>query len=154
MKSNYSCRNTYLLLFLITLFASACQPMSESASQIEATSNNIDMLTTQRWQLVKLHSSDIELSTLKDKPFITFIGSANKVEGFAGCNNFFGSYSQKDQTLKLSALGMTRRYCADTSTLEFQYENMLAKVTNFKIIKLHLVLLADDDVLATFKATE
>jgi putative lipoprotein len=154
MKNNYSSHNMYFLVFLTLFFTSACQPMSESASQKEASANNIDMLTTHRWQLVKLHSSDIELSTLQDKPFITFIGSANKVEGFAGCNNFFGSYSQKEQALTLGALGMTRRYCADTSALEVQYENMLAKVTNFKIMKRNLVLLADDDVLATFKATE
>ncbi len=49
---------------------------------------------------------------------------------------------------------MTRRYCAETSALEVQYENMLAKVTNVKIVKHCLVLLADDHVLATFKVTE
>lgn len=154
MKNHSASSNMYLLVFLIAFLTSACQPISESASKQEIKSDNANMLTTQRWQLVKLSSSDIELSSLPDIPFIIFNASTDKVEGFAGCNSFFGSYSRKKQTLTLSALGMTRRYCADTSALEVQYENMLAKVTNFKIVKHRLVLLADNDVLATFKATE
>ncbi|NQZ22508.1 MAG: META domain-containing protein [Colwellia sp.] len=154
MKNHYSNRNIYFLVLVIASLTSACQMFSERGSQKELHSNNAQVLTTQRWQLVKLHSSDIKLTTLQGIPFISFIASTHKVEGFAGCNNFFGSYSKKNQSLTVSALGMTRRYCADTSTLEFQYENMLAKVTKFQIMKHRLVLLADNKVLATFKAME
>lgn len=154
MKNHYSNRNIYFLVLVIASLTSACQMFSERGSPKELHSNNAQVLTTQRWQLVKLHSSDIKLTTLQGIPFISFIASTHKVEGFAGCNNFFGSYSQKSQSLTVSALGMTRRYCADTSALEFQYENMLAKVTKFQIMKHRLVLLADNKVLATFKAME
>ena len=154
MKNHYSNRNIYFLVFVIACLTSACQTFSERGSPKELHSNNVQVLTTQRWQLVKLHSSDVKLTTLQGIPFISFIASTHKVAGFAGCNNFFGSYSKKDHSLTVSALGMTRRYCADTSALEVEYENMLAKVTNFKIVKHRLVLLADNDELATFKATE
>jgi heat shock protein HslJ len=152
MKS-YSYRKVSTLVCLIVFLTSACQPVSEKASEHEVNSNNINLLTTQRWQLVKLNSPDIELPK-QQIPFIIFIAGDDKVEGFAGCNNFFGSYSQDKQALTLSALGMTRRYCADTAALEAEYENMLGKVTNFKIAEHRLLLLADEDVLATFEATE
>jgi len=154
MKVYASTRNMSPLVLVIAFLISACQPISDRGSKNMINSDNTNLLTTQRWQLVKLHSSEIELSPLQNIPFIISSAGTDKVEGFAGCNNFFGRYSQKKHSLSIGGLGMTRRYCADTSALEVQYENMLAKVTNFKIEKNRLVLLADNDVLATFEATE
>jgi len=149
MKNNFYKCNLYIFVFVF--LTSACQVFGKRGGEIE---KNTQMLSTQRWQLTKLHSSDIELPKLANIPFISFVASTKKVEGFAGCNSFFGRYNQKNQTLTISALGMTRRYCAETSALEFKYENMLGKVTNFKIMKQSLVLFDDNKELATFKAIE
>ncbi len=36
-----------------------------------------------------------------------------KVTGFAGCNNFFGSFVATDKTLEIGPLGTTRKACSE-----------------------------------------
>jgi heat shock protein HslJ len=155
MKNYY--HKMFILLLLLVLLTSACQSVSERLSETEVNTKinteGVHLLISKRWQLAKLYASDVELPK-QQIPFITFTITSDKVQGFAGCNNFFGRYGLNKQTLTFSSLGMTRRYCADTSALETEYENMLGKVTSFKIIEHRLVFLADEEILATFEATE
>ncbi len=44
---------------------------------------------------------------------ITFDDNTKKVSGFSGCNQFFGSYSIKENALTFGALGSTKMMCQD-----------------------------------------
>lgn len=65
----------------------------------------------QKWKVIKLEG----LSKLEETPSIEFIESENKVNGFAGCNNFFGSFALNGNNLSFGPLGMTRKMCPDMS---------------------------------------
>lgn len=49
----------------------------------------------------------------------------NTLYGFAGCNNFHGSYRQRANTLEISNLAMTRKFCEESSQLEQSFTQSL-----------------------------
>ncbi|TXK26211.1 META domain-containing protein, partial [Pontibacter qinzhouensis] len=74
-----------------------------------------------------------------------------KVKGFAGCNNFFGTYTLKNDRLALERLGSTRMACPD-----MEVENYLMKVfgtvTSYKIAGDLLTLYSKNTAVAIFRA--
>jgi heat shock protein HslJ len=50
-----------------------------------------------------------QLSTTQNLTF-----EAGKVGGFAGCNSFFGTYTQQGSSLSISSLASTRKVCEKT----------------------------------------
>lgn len=59
---------------------------------------------------------------------------AGKVSGFAGCNNFFGSYEKNGSSLKFSALSSTRKACEKPiMDVEYQFLQKLGSTKRFVI---------------------
>ncbi len=63
---------------------------------------------------------------------ITF--EAGKVSGFAGCNSFFGTYTQQGANLNFSSMGSTRKACEkNIMTSEAKFLSLLEKNRRFLI---------------------
>lgn len=82
------------------------------------------------WQLQSINGQNITQlqsdSGLGEKPIdIRFI-DALQVNGFAGCNRFFGEGEIVEGQLKVKNLGMTRKYCGEEiAQVESQLINQL-----------------------------
>lgn len=103
------------------------------------------------WLLVELGGEPIELAEAERAPSVSFDETANRAEGFAGCNNFFGSYSVDGSSLTFGPIGATRMACPGTDDdVEARYLAALGHTRSWRIKSRKLQFLADDIVLAQF----
>ena len=59
--------------------------------------------------------------------------STGRARGFAGCNQFGGTYEISGSSLKLGALLSTKMLCAEFQSLEDRYLQALGRVAAWKI---------------------
>ena len=71
-------------------------------------------LTGKRWKLVELNGAPVKANDQDSPSFIEFQKEENKVNGFAGCNNFFGNYELKEgNRISFSKMASTMMACPD-----------------------------------------
>jgi heat shock protein HslJ len=85
------------------------------------------------------------------QPHILLDPAQKLATGFAGCNNFFGSYELDGASLTFGPIGATRMACPDLETgLEMSVFEALESTRNWKKSDGELLLLDEDAVLARF----
>ena len=67
-----------------------------------------------------------------------------QVQGYGGCNRFFGGYQLKEGQISFSPIASTRRYCDETMAVEDAFFMALGKVTRLKVSMDGLTLLSED----------
>lgn len=79
----------------------------------------------------------------------------NRIVGFGGCNNFFGTYSltQPDK-IDFSPIGATKMACLMTTFNENDFFAVFDKTTHYNIRDGILTLFQGDKELATLKASK
>lgn len=79
-----------------------------------------------------------------------------QVNGYTGCNDFFGSYTLEGEALRFSPLGMTKRACTDErGPRELALVTALEQVTTYRIELNSLTLLDENGrLLLTFTLDE
>ncbi len=82
-------------------------------------------LTGRDWKLEYMRCDNVAYLVEDAVPFIRF-EEDGKVNGFAGCNNFFGSYTLEGRTLRIGEVGTNRKMCAETMDLEKAFLKMLS----------------------------
>jgi heat shock protein HslJ len=103
------------------------------------------------WRLVEVGGAPVSPLANEKQPYIMFDPPQKRVSGFAGCNNFFGSYELDGSSLKFGPIGSTRRACPDRETaVETEVFKALDKTRAWKIKDGMLLLLDDSAVLARF----
>lgn len=90
-------------------------------------------LTGKRWKLVELNGAPVK-DTDQDSPaFIEFQKGESKVNGFAGCNNFFGNYElEKGNRISFSGMASTMMACPDLNH-ERELLNVFETADNYTI---------------------
>jgi heat shock protein HslJ len=102
------------------------------------------------WRLAEVNGETVAISG-KGQPSLILDTARKMASGFAGCNNFFGSYTLDKNSLKFGPLGSTRRACPENeSALEASFLNALERCRRWKIGDGALLLIVDDEVLARF----
>lgn len=108
------------------LLALACAALSACAlteGEVPPTMT-IPELVDSQWQVTRLGDA-----SLPDKPLTISFAADNRSFGYAGCNRFFGQYTQQGETLQLSHIGSTRMSCApEHNKLEQHYLRGLLEV--------------------------
>ena len=66
-----------------------------------------------KWQLVEVSNDPVSPLAGEKRPYILLDSAQEKATGFAGCNNFFGSYEIDGVALKFGPIGSTRMSCPD-----------------------------------------
>ena len=104
-----------------------------------------------KWVLLEVSGAHVSPLAGRKQPHILFDPAQKKVTGFAGCNNFFGSYELDGSALKFGPFGSTRMACPDLETgLEIEVFKALDKTRSWEIRDGRLLLLDDSDILARF----
>jgi len=101
------------------------------------------------WLLVEVNGISVSSLTGERRPFLKFDSVKKQATGFAGCNNFFGSYERGEASLKFGPVGSTRMSCPDLQMgLETEFLKALDKTRAWDIRDGVLLLLHDGEVLA------
>ncbi len=67
-----------------------------------------------------------------------------EVQGYGGCNRFFGGYRLEGGRITFSPIASTRRYCEETMAVEDAFFMALGKVTRLEVSGDGLTLLSED----------
>lgn len=91
---------------------------------------NSEQLKYTQWKLSQVDGQVIPSSYSASLSFI----DALQVNGFAGCNKFFGEGALRNNRLKVNKLGMTRKSCGEQlDQFELQLLNVLKNGVNVKV---------------------
>jgi heat shock protein HslJ len=104
------------------------------------TLDNSDLI--KQWTVIKIKG----LEQLSASPTMIFEKEDTKVAGFAGCNNYFSTYTVSGNTLSLGPAGATRKLCPDMSVENAFFKN-LPNIARFEIVKKELYLYDQKDEL-------
>lgn len=88
-----------------------------------------------KWKVIKIK----ELDTTDASPTMIFQEEDNRVSGFAGCNNYFSTYSVHNNALSFDKTGSTRKLCKDMS-VENAFLKTLGSVVKYEVVKKELHL--------------
>jgi len=111
------------------------------------------LVAPRTWRLVELRGKPVKAPADRKAPFLVFAGEGNRVNGFGGCNTFFGGveYLPGDR-IRFSAMGATKMFCPDLE-IESAFLEALESADNYttdgSILKLHKAKMAP---LAVFEA--
>ncbi|MGP4844445.1 YbaY family lipoprotein [Marinobacter sp. 1Y8] len=114
-------------------------------------------MTETFWKLVELNGDPIKADVgVRAKEInIVLHGEDKRAVGFAGCNNFSGSYTMSGSEISFGALVSTQMACLAGMDVEDSYLKMLQETTHFKQVGGVLTFLNDsDEAVLEFNADE
>ena len=114
----------------------------ELKNMISKTPTLVTADLIKEWTVIKINGLD-QLGT---SPTMIFQKEDTKVSGFAGCNNYFSTYSVSDKTLSFGPAGSTKKLCPDMS-VEDVFFKTLPNIARYEVIKKELYLYDQNDEL-------
>ena len=111
------------------------------------------ILTDIQWQLMEIQGQAVKPTAPGQQPYVAFT-AAGRVEGFGGCNRFFGSYKREGNTLRLSPLGATHMACPEGMDQEGAFFDVLSRTDRFERRTQSLDLYAGQQLLARLSTPE
>ena len=106
------------------------------------------------WKLVRLGDRPVTVADHRREPHLRLVPEGMQVQGFGGCNRFFGGYELDGKTLRFNKMAMTRMACIDGMDQEQAFLKALEATIRWKILGEHLELYgAKGDFLARFESS-
>lgn len=100
------------------------------------------------WILQNENSNQVGLNN--QAVTLSFDIDQKNINGFSGCNNYRGDYSDVENTVQFNDIMSTKRACPDL-TIESYYFDLLGKVNNYQVKGNSLYLYKDKILLLHFK---
>lgn len=128
-----------IILGVFPLFLVGCQlnkkTSDKSSEDMEITDIQQKMIEGKRWKLKELKGKKMNFKENQEgEIYFTLKSSENSINGFAGCNNFFGEYELKgNNKIKVSNIGMTLMACPDLDIDETDFINTLEAIDTYQI---------------------
>lgn len=95
-----------------------------------------DPLRGTRWEVINFNNGAAITTLIPDTRITMDFGTDGQVTGNAGCNSYFGPYQASGNSITISQLGGTTRFCADPAGVmdqEAQFLSRLPSATNLRI---------------------
>ncbi len=90
------------------------------------------------WVLESIEGTPV---TVAERPRLELFPGEERIQGFAGCNQFFGKMKASAQSIQFSGIGSTKMFCTGKMEMESQLLSNLAKADTYLIKNLQLILL-------------
>ena len=110
-------------------------------------------LYNNKWQLKTMHSKD-GVDYIYTNAFIRFDETKKRVSGNGSCNNFGGSVTINDNSLKIGNLFSTKMYCESVQSIEADFFAALGKVTRYEIKGNSLLMYMGDMLSLEFEVSQ
>jgi len=104
------------------------------------------------WKLLELPEAPVVTPEGMREAHFILASSESRTHGFSGCNNFFGSYKNDNDSLSFSALGSSRMACAKGMDTEQAFLKALGETTRVTINGQFMELYSEGRLLARFEA--
>jgi heat shock protein HslJ len=104
------------------------------------------------WKLLELNGTPARSPEGSREIHLILATAESRAHGFAGCNNFFGTYELGEDSLSFSAVGSTMMACPEGMDTEQSFLQTLGAATRAEISGQIMSLYADDRLLARFEA--
>lgn len=140
-----------VFLFAMMPFLLMSCGIANNKSMTEQKPSSTEALSNNFWVLETLNNEQI--THPKDPREIGFKINTeeNRISGFAGCNNFFGSFTSKESgKIEFSQMGATKMACLQSSFDEQLFLNVFDQVDGYAILGEKLELKNGSKVVATF----
>ena len=138
MKNSIINIRSVSVLFILGCIFISLQLMANSSTSDETDQFDVNGPTTAEllntyWKLVEMDGEPVVTKPGQREMKLTLHDEENKVNGFGGCNSFFGTYTHDASKLKFGPLAATRMYCADEMDKESQFFKLLSEVESYTI---------------------
>ena len=104
------------------------------------------------WKLVFVEGATLVGLPGQREPHMVLQAVQGRVQGFAGCNGFFGGYQIKDGGIRFSEMGATMMACPRGMDTEGAFLKALAAADRHEIVGEQLLLYQGDRMVARFEA--
>lgn len=104
------------------------------------------------WRLVEVGGAPVVASDGERATTLRLVPTQRRVQGFAGCNTYFGPYALEDANLNFGLIATTRRACLAGMDGENEFLQALGATTTFMVVGDRLALMAGNRRLADFVA--
>lgn len=120
--------------------------LQSDTKSMEFSAAKMASLTDTKWKLNGMLINDGVVNDAAFKNAFIELSQDGKISGNAMCNNFFGEFSQDENTLKIGALGSTKKMCPEEiNSYETQILADLQNVSQYEISRNSLTLSNSDD---------
>jgi len=113
----------------------------------ERSEENSELM--RNWTVIKLKGVD----QLSAAPTFNFVEEDSRVSGFAGCNNYFSTYTINANALTFAKTGATRKLC-ENMIVEDTFLKTLESIVRFEVVKKELHLYDINDELLILAISE
>jgi heat shock protein HslJ len=129
-------------LFTLILFTESCNSSKKTIEQDTIENKNmVQNSISGNYTIMQIGDN----TSISPKLFISFDEKSSKVNGFAGCNSFFGAFSSENVTISFSDISSSKKLCPKPITdIENQFIKALKAVNSFTIKDNRLLLLEND----------
>jgi len=135
-------------LFLKLVLVSTVFTIASCSSTNVSTSNT--SLDDTKWILRTLNNKKIFIPESSKEVYIEFKSVDSKINGYGGCNTFFGTYTKTKNKLIFGPIAKTEMFCEALMDLENNFVSALSKTVRYKIRGNVLELYDVNNLLATF----
>jgi len=104
------------------------------------------------WALRELNGKSSEISSGLEKDIHFLIAPDNKIKGFTGCNNFFGTSVFSSDSLKFNQIEIALKICKDNMEIEAEFLLVLKNIIRYKIYGEYLYLYDKNGLVAKFES--
>lgn len=111
-------------------------------NKVKSDSSDTLQLFGNQWTAYEIASRLLDMGQ-ESMPYMIF-AKDGMVNGFSGCNRFFGNCGLDGESLSFGNMGMTKMMCmGDANQVEMDFTSALQSVNNYKIIGGILILYND-----------
>lgn len=128
-----------IILAVVTLYSCGSSNNNGITDTTNSTNNpttpTTNAITNSFWQLITLEGKNIPIKNNgEQKVGFTLNEKGNRITGFAGCNNFFGTYKlDAGDRISFSALGATKMACLVSDFNEADLLGAFELADNYRI---------------------
>ncbi len=138
-------RTWTLIIVTASLFgcSAAGSPQTPAAAKLANT----------YWQVITIFGAPAKIGAGERELSLLLKSGDNRFHGYAGCNNYMGTYRLDPPQLSFGEIAVTRKMCVKTMEQERQFLAALAKTVSYRIEGDALTLMGEDQhPVARFRA--
>ena len=126
----------YVITFVLgAVILNSCGP-TKNKETMDSANSNFSMIPTETfWQLQTLEGKDFSSFKNQDRAIgFTLHKDENRLSGYSGCNNFFGTYkSELGNRISFSSIGATKMACPDIAFNENEFLEIFGIADNYTL---------------------
>lgn len=125
----------FFTIALATLTLFSCGPIKNSSTMENPKTTSKTGITESFWKLETLEGKTTSSLQENDREIgFTLNETENRINGFAGCNGFFGTYKlEEGNRIRFSSIGATKMACPSSAFNESEFLEIFGIADNYTI---------------------